>query len=94
MIQTLCSALSDQAYSLIPPAEFAAVVSAPGEILASTSLVIIMLGKDAIFGRRDMVFADAIEFLRSRLTVALLTENIEEDVKALFEKREPVWEGR
>jgi enoyl-CoA hydratase/carnithine racemase len=79
---------------LILPAESGAVVSAPAGMLASTSLVIIRLGKGAMFGRQDVAFAEAIEFLRSRLTPALSTENIEEGVKAFLEKRKPVWEGR
>jgi enoyl-CoA hydratase/carnithine racemase len=41
-----------------------------------------------------MAFADALDYLRSQLSLALSTEDIEEGVKAFFEKREPVWKGR
>jgi enoyl-CoA hydratase/carnithine racemase len=52
------------------------------------------LGKDAIFRQQDMAFADALEFLRAQLTLALSTEDIEEGIKAFFDKRQPVWKGR
>jgi enoyl-CoA hydratase/carnithine racemase len=62
--------------------------------LASKSPVIMKLGKDAIFRQQDMALADALDYLRSQLTIALSTEDIEEGVRAFFEKRDPVWKGR
>jgi enoyl-CoA hydratase len=56
--------------------------------------VIVRLGEDAIFGQQDLVFAEVFEFLRSQLTLALSAEDIEEDVRAFFEKREPLRNGR
>jgi enoyl-CoA hydratase/carnithine racemase len=64
------------------------------EKLAAKSPVIMKLGKDAIFRQQDMAFVDALEFLRSQLTLALSTEDIDEGIKAFFEKRDPVWKGR
>jgi enoyl-CoA hydratase len=61
------------------------------EQLAAKSPVLMKLGKDAIFRQQDMAFADALDFLRSQLTIAFSTEDIQEGVRAFFEKREPNW---
>ena len=52
------------------------------------------LGKDAMFRQMDMPLADALEYLRHNLTLALSTEDVVEGVTAFFEKREPQWKGR
>jgi enoyl-CoA hydratase len=79
---------------VVAAAEFDGVVNQWAEKLARSSPVLIKLGKDAMFRQQDMAFADALDFLRSQLTIAFSTEDIQEGVRAFFERREPEWTGR
>ena len=74
--------------------EFEDAVRDWAEKLAAKSPVMMRLGKDAMFRQLDMPFLEALEFLRSQLTIAFSTEDIQEGVKAFFEKRDPEWRGR
>jgi enoyl-CoA hydratase len=79
---------------VVPGEEFEAAVEEWAAKLASKSPLIMRLGKEAMFRQQDMAFADALEYLHHNLTLALSTEDIQEGVKAFFEKREPQWTGR
>jgi enoyl-CoA hydratase len=74
--------------------EFEAAVDDWATRLAAKSPVLMKLGKDAMYRQLDMPFEDALDFLRAQLSVAFTTEDIQEGVRAFFEKRDPEWTGR
>ena len=79
---------------VVPAEEFDAAVDEWATKLASKSPVIMRLGKDAMWRQMDMPLAEALDYLRSQLTIELSTEDAIEGVTAFFEKREPNWKGR
>jgi enoyl-CoA hydratase len=62
--------------------------------LAAKSPVLMRLGHDAMYRQQDMALDDALEYLRSQLSLTFTTEDIAEGAQAFFEKREPKWKGR
>jgi enoyl-CoA hydratase/carnithine racemase len=79
---------------VVTAGEFEASVQEWARKLASKSPVLTKLGKDAVYRQMDMPFEDALDFLRSQLSIAFTTEDVQEGVSAFFEKREPEWKGR
>jgi enoyl-CoA hydratase len=77
-----------------PADEFEAAVDDWAVKLSAKSPVLMKLGKDAMYRQLDMPFEDALDYLRSQLSLALTTEDVQEGVKAFFEKRDPQWTGR
>ena len=82
------------ANKVVPAKEFDDAVSDWATKLASKSPVLMRLGHDAMYRQQDMAIDDALEFLRSQLSLTFSTEDIVEGVTAFFEKRDPQWKGR
>jgi enoyl-CoA hydratase/carnithine racemase len=74
--------------------EFDAAVADWAAKLAAKTPLLMKLGKDAIFRSQDMAFADQLDYLRGQLALAFSTDDIQEGVRAFFERREPRWTGR
>jgi len=82
------------ANKVVPTGEFDAAVADWAAKLASKSPVLMRLGHDAMYRQQDMAVDDALDYLRSQLSLTFSTEDIVEGVSAFFEKREPEWKGR
>jgi enoyl-CoA hydratase len=82
------------ANKVVPAKEFEPAVKDWAAKLAAKSPVLMRLGHDAMYRQQDMALDDALEFLRSQLSLTFSTEDIQEGVKAFFEKRDPEWKGR
>ena len=82
------------ANKVVPADEFDDAVGEWAAKLASKSPLLMRIGHDAMYRQDDMALDDALEFLRSQLTLTFSTEDIQEGVAAFFEKREPQWKGR
>jgi enoyl-CoA hydratase len=82
------------ANKVVPSDEFDAAVADWAAKLASKSPVLMRLGHDAMYRQQDMALDDALEYLRSQLSLTFTTQDIQEGVQAFFEKREPNWKGR
>ena len=82
------------ANKVVPAGEFDDAVADWAGKLASKSPVLMRLGHDAMYRQQDMAIDDALEYLRSQLSLTFSTEDILEGVQAFFEKREPEWKGR
>jgi enoyl-CoA hydratase len=82
------------ANKVVPEAEFDEAVRDWATKLASKSPVLMRIGHDAMYRQQDMAIDEALEFLRSQLSLTFSTEDIQEGVQAFFEKREPKWKGR
>jgi enoyl-CoA hydratase len=74
--------------------EFGQAVDDWAQKLAAKSPVLMRLGHDAMYRQQDMALDDALEYLRSQLSLTFTTEDIVEGAQAFFEKRDPRWRGR
>jgi enoyl-CoA hydratase/carnithine racemase len=79
---------------VVAAGEFDAAVADWAGRLAKKTPLLMKLGKDAMFRQQDMAFEEALDYLRAQLALAFSTDDIQEGVKAFFERREPQWTGQ
>jgi enoyl-CoA hydratase len=82
------------ANKVVAAGEFDAAVADWAGKLASKSPLLMRIGHDAMYRQQDMALDDALDYLRSQLSLTFTTEDIVEGVTAFFEKRDPQWKGR
>src|ERR1700709_65880 len=82
------------ANKVVRAGEFDVAVAEWAGKLASKSPVLMRLRHAPMDRPQDMAIDDALEFLRSQLSLTFSTEDIVEGVTAFFEKRDPQWKGR
>jgi len=79
---------------VVPKDQIDAKVNELAGKLAGLSPAILKLAKDAFYRAQDMGFDEALEFLKSQLTINTMAEDVIEGITAFMEKRDPVWKGR
>lgn len=79
---------------VVPREQLETLVGEWATKLAGKSPAIMRLGKEAMRRQLDMPLEEALDYLRSQLSLAVSTEDVVEGVSAFFQKREPQWKGR
>jgi enoyl-CoA hydratase/carnithine racemase len=80
--------------SVVPDDQLDFAVLELANRIAGFSPAILKLGRDAFYMQEDMPFDQALEFLRSQLTINTLAEDAAEGIMSFFQKRPPKWKGR
>jgi enoyl-CoA hydratase/carnithine racemase len=79
---------------VVARAELDAAVEAWVQTLVRHPRGIVRMGRQALYKQMDMPFAEALEYLASRLGDVLRTEDAREGLRAFIEKRRPNFTGR
>ncbi len=82
------------ANKVVPADEFQSAVDDWAAKLASKSPVLMRLGHDAMYRQQDMALDDALEFLRSQLSLTFSTEDIQEGVRGVLRQARTELEGQ
>ena len=62
--------------------------------LASSSPVMIEMGKEAFYNQRDMGFDEALSYMKEVIALIAMSEDTEEGINAFLMDEEPEWKGR
>jgi enoyl-CoA hydratase/carnithine racemase len=78
----------------VPSDQFQEKVWDMAKKLSSFSPAVMGLGKSSFYQIADMDMEEALQYLRSQLTINTQAEDLVEGITAFKEKREPKWKGR
>jgi enoyl-CoA hydratase len=78
----------------VPDDQLDAEVLALATRVAEFSPAVLKLGRDAFYAQEDMPYGQALDYLRSQLTINTLAEDAAEGIAAFLGKRPPQWKGR
>lgn len=82
------------ANQVVPLGQLEAATAELAQKIARHSPVSIRFGKESFYSMQDMEYFKAFNYLTDMLTITAATEDAQEGVRAFFEKREPVWQGK
>lgn len=79
---------------VVPAEDFDNELETLVDDLASSSPVMIDMGKEAYYAQRDMGFAEALSHMREVIALIAMSEDTEEGINAFLMDEEPEWSGR
>ena len=79
---------------VVAPGELDDAVATLADRVGSFSPAVLKLGRDAVYRTMDMNVGDALDFLRSQLTLNTMLEDAAVGVRAFLTKSKPEWKGR
>jgi enoyl-CoA hydratase/carnithine racemase len=79
---------------VVPAEDFETELDSLVDDLASSSPVMIEMGKEAYYTQRDMDFGEALSYMREIIALIAMSEDTEEGINAFLMDEEPEWSGR
>lgn len=76
------------------PEDLRSEVDALAQKVASKSMAVVAIGKEAFYRQRDMPLADAYQYSSDVMVENMMFRDAEEGIGAFMEKRTPEWEDR
>ena len=79
---------------VVPEGDFDTELDNLVDDLASSSPVMIEMGKEAYYTQRDMGFGEALSYMREIIALIAMSDDTEEGINAFLMDEQPDWKGR
>lgn len=79
---------------VVSPEDLRKETDALAHKVASKSMAVVAIGKEAFYRQRDMPLADAYQYSSDVMVENMMFRDAEEGISAFMEKRSPEWEDR